>query len=275
MQKKLTKKLKKWLEFMEIDHYLQDKPAFAISNKIEKPKIYNQDKETTSNKNLSSRPLKIKPVSEKEEKFSNPKIEEARNIADKAQNLEELRFALQHFDGCLLKLLAKNLVFADGNAENAELMLIGEAPGASEDEAGIPFCGESGQLLDNMMAAIGFNRRENLYITNTVFWRPPANRVPTDEEINICKPFTEKHIALVKPKMIILVGATAVSSIIGSNSGITKLRGQYFSYSNKYLEKNIPLTSIFHPAYVLRQQSQKKNIWIDLLSIKLKLREMI
>lgn len=191
----------------------------------------------------------------------------SRQLADKIQNLEELRNIVKEFDGCNLKQLAQNTVFSDGNPA-ATFMFIGEAPGSTEDKMGIPFCGESGKLLDNMLSAIGISRQTNAYITNTVFWRPPGNRAPTQEEINICRPFVEKHISLITPKLIILVGSTAATSLLGKHAGITKIRQAYYTYSNKYLQNPIPLTAIFHPAYLLRQPLQKKTSWFDLIKLK-------
>ncbi len=187
---------------------------------------------------------------------------------DLCNSLDELKKLVEAFDGCELKKSAQNTVFADGNP-NAKIMFIGEAPGANEDEQGIPFCGQSGKLLDNMIAAIGLTREKNAYITNTVFWRPPANRKPTDEEIKMCRPFVKKHIAIINPKLIILVGSTAVESLLEIDSPITKLRGKYFDYTNEYLDgKTIRTTAIFHPSYLLRQPAHKKTMWFDLLEIK-------
>lgn len=194
-------------------------------------------------------------------------ISSSRLIADSVSTLEELKAAISKFDGCDLKKTATNTVFADGIA-TAKIMLIGEAPGASEDAQGIPFCGESGKLLDNMISTIGLSRKENVYITNTIFWRPPANRRPTEEEILICRPFVEKHIALIKPDLLILVGATAVSGLLGGHLQISKIRQEYYQYQNIYLDKPITTTALFHPAYLLRQPFQKKTTWYDLLNIQ-------
>ena len=193
----------------------------------------------------------------------------ARNLADKATNLEELKHAVMNFDGCDLKNAAKNTVFADG-VDSAKIMLLGEAPGATEDEKAIPFCGESGMLLDEMLASIGLSRKTNVYITNTVFWRPPANRAPTKEEISICKPFVEKHISLVNPSVIILVGGVAAKSLLGDHAQISKVRKEYYHYKNPYLRVPIIVTAIFHPAYLLRSPLSKKDSWFDLLKIKQK-----
>lgn len=183
-------------------------------------------------------------------------------------SLEDLRKIVENSECCELKKSATNTVFADGNP-HADIMFIGEAPGASEDERGIPFCGQSGKLFDNIIAAIGLMREKNAYITNTVFWRPPANRKPTDEEITVCRPFVKKHIALVQPKLIIMVGSTAVESLLEINAAITKLRGVYFDYTNEYLvNRTIKATAIFHPSYLLRQPAHKKTMWFDMLRIK-------
>lgn len=191
----------------------------------------------------------------------------SRDLANSAKTLEELRNIVVQFKGCELSKFATNTVFADG-IQSAPIMLIGEAPGASEDLEGIPFCGESGKLLDKMLACIDISRKTNAYITNTIFWRPPANRPPTQAEIEICRPFVEKHIALINPKLIILVGSTAATSLLGTNLGITKIRQEYYNYSNQYLLSSIPVTAIFHPAYLLRQPMQKKTTWYDLLKIQ-------
>ncbi|MCC2646853.1 MAG: uracil-DNA glycosylase [Rickettsiaceae bacterium] len=192
---------------------------------------------------------------------------DARILADKAQTLDELREIVKKFEGCHLKKTATNTVFGEG-VPNANIMFVGEAPGATEDAEGRPFCGDSGKLLDKMLASIGLSRQENFYITNTVFWRPPGNRQPTQQEIEICRPFVEKHIALVAPKLIVLVGSTAATSLIGPHIQITKIRKEYYQYTNPYLNLEIPVTALFHPAYLLRQPLQKKTMWYDLLHLQ-------
>ncbi len=196
-----------------------------------------------------------------------PPLSTSRSLADRASTIKDLEQMVRSFDQCSLKKMATNTVFSDGT-RTAKIVLIGEAPGATEDAQGIPFCGESGELLDNMLYSIGLSRKQNVYITNTIFWRPPANRRPTNEEIEVCKPFVEKHIALMQPKLLILVGSTAAASILGNNIQISKIRQQYFEYKNQYIDTPIPTTTIFHPAYLLRQSIQKKTTWYDLLKIK-------
>jgi DNA polymerase len=197
----------------------------------------------------------------------------ARKLADSCKTLKELRDVVENFEGLSIKKTATNTVFADGNPDS-EIMFIGEAPGAQEDIEGIPFCGQSGQLLDKMLGWVGLTREKNYYISNTIFWRPPGNRKPTPEETATCQAFVEKHIALINPKMLILVGGTATSAVLGQKTGISKLRGKYHEYTNPYLKKPIVVGVIFHPAYLLRSPGQKRHAWHDLLSIKHKLAEL-
>ena len=164
-------------------------------------------------------------------------VKKAQDLANKAQNLAELRQAVENFDGCNLKKMATNTVFSDGNSDS-RIMLIGEAPGNHEDLQGIPFCGDSGKLLDEMFKSINMTRNQ-FYITNTIFWRPPGNRKPTLEELAICKPFVDRHIELVNPKLIILIGATAMSSIINNHEPISKIRGKFLDFAPSYLSQKI------------------------------------
>ncbi|HEU5046998.1 MAG TPA: uracil-DNA glycosylase [Rickettsiales bacterium] len=193
-------------------------------------------------------------------------IAEARTLADGAQTLEELRAAVTAFEGCSIKKTANKTVFGDGNPES-KLMLIGEAPGADEDRQGIPFCGVSGKLLDKMLAAIGYDRT-NYYITNTLFWRPPGNRQPSVEELATCKPFLEKHVALIDPELIVLVGGVAAKAVLGTEQGITRLRGKNYTYRTPYADKEYKVSIIYHPSYLLRQPATKRITWQDLLAIK-------
>jgi len=196
----------------------------------------------------------------------------ARDLAAAAGSLAELQAAIARFDGLTLKATATNLVFADGNPE-ASLMLVGEAPGAEEDRRGLPFVGASGHLLDRMLAAIGRDRT-NCYITNIVNWRPPGNRKPSPAEMALSLPFIERHIALVNPAILVLLGDTAAKTLTGRNEGITRLRGRWFTFSRPELPQPIPALPTFHPAFLLRSPAQKREAWIDLLTIKRKLAEL-
>lgn len=186
-------------------------------------------------------------------------------LAAKAETLENLRDIINAFDGCALKKTAKNTVFCDG-VEGAKIMLIGEAPGQDEDRQGKPFVGASGQFLDIMLAAIGLNRAENLYISNVVPWRPPGNRTPSADEIALCKPFIARHIALAKPDILILVGNISSKTLLQTETGITKLRGQWQTYEADGL--SIPALPLLHPAYVLRRPETKADMWADLCQLQ-------
>jgi DNA polymerase len=193
---------------------------------------------------------------------------DAREAAARANSLEELRAALEAFEGCALKRTATNLVFARGNPQ-APVMFIGEAPGAEEDRRGLPFVGASGQLFDRMVSHIGLDE-ESLYITNIIFWRPPGNRSPTDAESAACLPFVRRHIALVKPRLLVTLGRPAMNAVLGITTGINKARGRWVDYGEG-LDAPIPAMPTFHPAYLLRNPAQKRQSWIDLLSLREKL----
>ncbi|MAP93938.1 MAG: uracil-DNA glycosylase [Ponticaulis sp.] len=206
------------------------------------------------------------PAAEAPKLKSSKGIAQAKAFAERATTLETLRDAILQFDGCELKEGANKTVFADGVAD-ADVMVIGEGPGRDEDREGLPFVGRAGQLLDRMLAAIGLSRTENTYITNVNFWRPPGNRNPTENELALCRPFVDKHIALIKPKLIIVAGAVPAQSLLGATQGITRLRGQKFDLSIAGMEKAIPVYPIFHPAYLLRRPAEKAKAWADLLNI--------
>jgi DNA polymerase len=184
----------------------------------------------------------------------------ARDQAAAAQNLGDLREKLSRFEGCGLKATATRLVFGDGNP-SAEIMFIGEAPGADEDREGVPFVGRAGQLLDKMLAAIGLDRGK-VYIANVVPWRPPGNRTPTPLETAACLPFTRHQIALVDPKILVCLGAASAQTLLGGKEGIMRMRGRWFAYAVG--GKEIRALATLHPAYLLRQPAQKKLAWQDL-----------
>ncbi|WP_075995872.1 uracil-DNA glycosylase [Salaquimonas pukyongi] len=194
-------------------------------------------------------------------------VASARELAAKADTLETLREALAAFNGCNLKLTAKNLVFADGNPE-ARIMLVGEAPGRDEDAQGLPFVGRSGQLLDRMLAAIGLDRT-SVYITNVLPWRPPGNRTPTPAEVEICRPFIERHIELAAPDLLVAVGGSSAKMLFQTTTGILSLRGKWQKY--RVGGREVDALATLHPAYLLRQPAQKRLAWHDLLQIRAKL----
>ncbi len=196
----------------------------------------------------------------------------ATQLAQAAQTVDELRAAVEAFTGCGLKQFASRTVFADGNPQS-RVMFIGEAPGADEDRQGLPFVGVSGKLLDRMIESVGLSRETNAYITNVVFWRPPGNRAPSDEEIASCLPFVTRHIELVDPAVLVLVGGLAAKTLLAKPLGITKLRGHWYEYETPGLPRPVPTMALFHPAYLLRSPQQKRYAWRDLLAIRQKLSE--
>ncbi|WP_298850735.1 uracil-DNA glycosylase [uncultured Ruegeria sp.] len=188
----------------------------------------------------------------------------AGSAAQGAKSLDQLRAAMEVFDHCELKRGARQLVFADGTP-GSRVMIIGEAPGRDEDREGKPFVGRAGQLLDRMLAAIDLDRRENVYITNVLPWRPPQNRDPKPEEIGMLKPFLERHVALAKPKVLVVMGNISCQAVLGKR-GITRLRGNWDQ------AMDLPVIPMFHPAYLLRQPQMKRQAWADLLELKARLR---
>jgi uracil-DNA glycosylase family 4 len=200
----------------------------------------------------------------------------AREAAAAAPTLEALRAAVEAFEGCALKETATNTVFADG-VPDAPIMFVGEAPGADEDRLGRPFVGVSGQLLDRMIAAIGLSRGVNAYITNILFWRPPGNREPSSEEIALCLPFVMRHIELVRPKVLVFLGGPSAKTLLGRAEGITRLRGKWHEFRTEGMlargEPPIAAMATFHPAYLLRTPSAKREAWRDLLAMRLRLAE--
>ena len=183
---------------------------------------------------------------------------------DKVKDLTILKKAIIDLKNCDLRNQAKNIVFSDGNPKS-KIMLIGEAPGANEDQEGLPFVGRAGVLLDKMLAAINLDRTK-VYISNIVNYRPPENRKPTDEEIERYLPFITKHIEIINPKILILLGSTAMNALIGSDVVISKMRGKWIEKKFGNCKTSVIIT--YHPAFLMRQPAQKKSAWIDLKMIR-------
>ena len=182
----------------------------------------------------------------------------------KAESLEKLKKSISDIKNCELKKNATNIVFADGNPKS-KIMIIGEAPGSNEDQEGLPFVGRAGALLDKMLSSINLNRK-NVYISNIINYRPPENRRPTDEEINRYLPFIKKHIEIIAPKILILLGSTAMNALIGNELVISKVRGKWIEKEFGQCKTSMIVT--FHPAFLMRQPTQKKLTWIDLKMIR-------
>jgi len=188
----------------------------------------------------------------------------AQALAAAATDLAMLRENLAGFDGCGLKLSAKSLVFADGTP-GARVMLVGEAPGSEEDRQGKPFVGRSGQLLDRMLAAIGLDR-SSVYIGNVIPWRPPGNRTPTPQEVAACMPFIRRQIELADPDFLICLGAPSAQALMEISTGILKARGRWQDFDTG--KRVIRAMATLHPAYLLRQPSQKRLAWRDLRALR-------
>lgn len=193
---------------------------------------------------------------------------EAGKLAAACQTLDELRAALNNFTGCALRDTATQLVFADG-AQDASLIVVGEAPGAEEDRAGRPFIGPAGQLLDHMLGSIGLDRSK-VRIINTVPWRPPGNRAPSEADIALCLPFLHRHIALVRPRGLLALGAVAAKALLpeSGSAGIRRLRGHWQHAQIAGLEAPLPCLPSYHPAYLLRIPSAKAESWQDCLTLR-------
>jgi DNA polymerase len=205
---------------------------------------------------------------------------EAERLAAQAATLEELSATIADFDGIALKKTATNMVFADGNPK-APVMLIGEAPGADEDRLGKPFVGVSGQLLDKILAAAGLDRQAEepekaVYISNILNWRPPGNRTPSPAEIEVSLPFIERHIQLVKPRILILCGSVSAKALLSSEESVSRLRKiGWHDYcprdrGNTQTHKKpdvIPAIVTYHPSYLLRTPAQKKAVWADMIAL--------
>lgn len=193
--------------------------------------------------------------------------------AKAAQNIAELRAAVQNFDGGTLKATARNTVFVDG-AEDAPVLIIGEAPDRDEDEQGKPFSGAQGQLLDRMLSLIGLNRQTNVLLSNMIFWRPPGNRDPTPGEIMTCLPFLERLVELQQPKLLILMGKASAQAMLKREDTVARLRGRRLSYSREGLALPINAIVMLHPTYLIRQPQQKRLAWADLLAAETWLNEL-
>ena len=205
--------------------------------------------------------------------FSNKPIRRLKKSQQPSEiklQLENLKKQIAEIDACDLKNHANQLVFSDGNFRS-KIMLVGEGPGQKEDEIGKPFMGDAGKLLNKMLAAIDI-KRESIYITNVVNYRPPNNRKPTTAEINKYSKFLYEHISIINPKILIIMGGTAMEALIGNNFKISKERG---IWKDVIIKGKTYLSIVtFHPAYLLRQPDQKKYSWIDLKEIRKKINEL-
>lgn len=245
-----------WLVELGADEAILDAPInrYELNDTAPKPAVAARRVKPAK----PTAPIPIEPVTV-------DAVAEAQAVVKQVQNLDELQAALGAFEHCELRLGAQNLVFSDGNAD-ARVMIIGEAPGRDEDRVGRPFVGRAGQLLDKMLAAIGISRdgpdpNSQVYITNILPWRPPQNREPTPAEMAMMRPFVKRHVELVSPDFLILMGNVSCQAILG-RKGITRMRGKWDQAFD------LPALPMLHPAYLLRTPRAKREAWADLLSLK-------
>jgi len=197
-------------------------------------------------------------------------VQQARFVAESARSLSELKTAIEAFNGCNLKHSARSTIFASGDAESG-IMVIGSAPGAEDDREGVPFSGKSGQLFDKMLAAIGLTRSAIL-LTQVIPWRPPGNRAPSPAEMDICRPFIERQIALAEPKAILLLGNFSARFFFGENDTIHGLRGRWKEIA--VADCVIPAIASLHPQDLLTAPVNKRLAWNDLLAFQAKLKSL-
>ena len=227
-------------------------------------------KQINQNDNLNSELLNILEYRYLFSKEPVKRIKTKPTLENTLLKLQNLKFKIKNIQGCDLKNNASKIVFADGNIHSA-IMIVGEGPGQKEDELGKPFVGDAGNLLNKMLEAIKIER-EKIYITNVVNYRPPNNRKPEKTEINRYSDFLKEHISIINPRILILMGSTAMEALFGSNSKISKERGQWKEIIIK--QKSYKTIITFHPAYLLRQPDQKKFSWQDLKIIRKKIDEL-
>jgi uracil-DNA glycosylase family 4 len=263
-----------WLKIVSIlkQNNLSQKPL-SVSLKLPSYPLYEEKNNHLDHTITSTHLFQNLQRQSEQSKITPPLMKDLLKPSVSLQNcntLEELEQAIKNFDGCSLKQTARNTVVWDGNPL-ADLLFIGEGPGEQEDRLGKPFVGRSGKFLDKILSYIGLSRHTpqketSFMMTNIVFWRPPANRVPSDIEILACAPFLEKLIELVNPKIIITVGGPATAHMLKTHSGIMRLRGKW--HHIQLGNKTIPILPTFHPAYLLRSTKFKKQAWSDFRLLK-------
>ena len=271
------KQILEWYLDIGVDECIADEPVNRLSQRPQKNMQEVVQHTTVKNQNTPLNTVTtFKPVKKSESPplGAMEAVQDARKRALQCETVEDLRLVVEGFDGCPLKRTAQQTVFEDGNPK-ARIMILGEAPDTEEDRQGKPFVGQSGQLLDKMFQAIGFSRyaedlQNALYLSNIIYWRPPGNRDATDSEIEICRPFVERHIELVNPDVLVVLGGMPVKTILRTHQGITRLRGKWATFKTPNLALEIPILPMLHPAFLLKSPDRKKYAWQDLLALKAK-----
>ena len=253
------KSLTEWWEDMGVE------ADEAIMRALAAPKAPVRKRETTSNV------MRPSARGARNRKSVSDWVDAARAAASGAETLDALKAAIESFDGSPLKAGANKTAVFDG-VQGAAIMVIGEGPGGQEDRVGLPFVGKAGQLLDKMLAAIDLDRKENCFISNVNYWRPPANRNPEPDELAVCRPFVDRMVELAQPKIIMATGGVAAKTLLATKTGIMKLRGSEHEF--RAGAHTCLLIPIFHPAYLLRRPEDKSRTWRDLLLVKQRLGEL-
>ncbi len=277
IKKSVEKDILEWFLDNGVTEVIDGKPVDKTKALKQAPKPIPKLENTTQQTSAVLEPSSDKIIG------TSQAIIDAKELARQAKTLEELKQAIMNFDGLSVKKTAMNMVFCDGNPQ-ADIMVIGEAPGADEDRQGKPFVGASGQLLDKILGSIDLTRtaeeaKNATYISNIINWRPPGNRTPTTDEMKIALPFIERHIQLAQPKILILVGNTPMRTILNTKEGIKKMRGKWHKYETittelPKLEQDIIAIPTFHPAFLLRNPYEKKSMWQDMIMIQEKRKEL-
>ena len=255
-----------WYAAMGVDEAIGDAPVDRFAAPDESAKSSAESRATAPARKAPARPQPATVTARPAPAAAVP----APASLEAASTLAELEVLVAQFEGCALKRTAKNTCFARGSAE-ARIMLIGEAPGRDEDIQGKPFVGRAGQLLDRMLSAIGLDESK-VYITNTIYWRPPGNRTPTPQEIESCAPFLARQIELLAPEVMMLLGGAAAKSVLDVTEGIMRLRGKWKIVKSG--GRDIPTLATLHPAYLLRKPEEKRYAWRDLLMLKARLEDL-
>jgi DNA polymerase len=246
-------KLLSWYLEAGANEAIGDEPINHFKAIIQPPKITQEQRKIPENQSL---PEIISLKTELKSQI----------LAQSCQNLGELKQALMDYEECSLKKTSKHTVFADGNPE-AKVMIIYESPDHEDDELGKPFAGASGQLLDKILQSIGLSR-ETCYLSPIIPWRPPGNRLATLQEIDLCLPFIIRHIELIAPHFLVLLGGPTSKALLGNDRPISQLRGQWIDFVRSKIMKPIPSIVTYHPAYLLKTPSQKKLAWQDYRLLK-------
>lgn len=273
--------LAEWYEGIGVDEVIADEPV----NRLKPLADSMGDVVSAAQSQIASLDNKAQPQSSEPLRFTPPRpnaddtpplgtaeaVSDALRIAKDCKTLDDLYAAITEFDGCMLKRLAQSPAIFDGNAK-ARIMLLGEVASSDDDKTGKPFSGAAGQLLDKMFDAIGLNRgaeasEKSLYISHMVPWRPPGNRMVSDSDISICRPFVMRHIELVKPEVLVLLGGVTTKAILETSKGITRMRGKFTTLE---LEDGTSIKTLpmLHPAFLMTSPDRKREAWQDLLMLK-------